>query len=163
MFKKLLKKTSEKEIFSPIDGKVVNIEEVPDPVFSQKMMGEGVAIIPNHGVVVAPVDGKVVQVAPTKHAIGIQTDDGTELLIHVGLDTVSLNGAGFQVQVSTGDKLSVGQPLMEFDLEYIREHATDVITPVVITNSHDQDKNYSLKVTEKAKAGETVLISYRRS
>lgn len=115
--------------------------------------------MPKDGKICAPVDGEIIQVAPTKHAIGIVADDGTEILIHVGLETVSLKGEGFKVDVSTRDTVSVGQPLMSFDLEYIRTHAKSVITPIVITNSRDGDKQYTMTEDKEGTLGETVIIT----
>ncbi|WP_188455828.1 PTS sugar transporter subunit IIA [Virgibacillus oceani] len=159
MFKNLFKKSSNHKIYSPINGKIVPLEEVPDPVFSQKMMGEGVAIIPSTGKVVSPADGKIVQVPESKHAVGIQTDDGLELLIHIGLETVALKGEGFTPKVTVGDQVSVGDSLMEFDLAYIGEHAKDVITPIVITNSQTSGKTFEITEQKDGKAGETEIIT----
>src|SRR5690625_692457 len=127
MFKNLFKKSSEQEkleIYAPLNGKVVKLEDVPDPVFNQKMMGEGIAIMPSEGKVVSPVECKIVQVPESKHAVGIEAVDGTEILIHVGLETVALKGEGFTVNVAAGDKVSVGDQLMEFDLNYIDRKST---------------------------------------
>src|SRR5699024_11952365 len=108
MLKKLFKKNKRKmEIYAPINGQIVSIEDVPDPVFSEKMMGEGIAIIPNEGKVHAPVDGEIVQIPQTKHAVVIRAKDDSEILIHIGLDTFSLYGEGFYVSFYVGDKLSV--------------------------------------------------------
>jgi len=162
MFKNLFKKSSEQEkleIYAPLNGKVVKLEDVPDPVFNQKMMGEGIAIMPSEGKVVSPVEGKIVQVPESKHAVGIEAVDGTEILIHVGLETVALKGEGFTVNVAAGDKVSVGDQLMEFDLNYIKEHASDSVTPIVITNSGDSDKDFVMTKENNAAAGETVLIT----
>ncbi|RKQ32523.1 PTS sugar transporter subunit IIA [Oceanobacillus halophilus] len=160
MLKKLFKKSKEaEEIYAPINGEVVPLEEVPDPVFSQKMMGEGVAINSSEGEVVSPVAGKIVQIPDSKHAIGLETENGTEILIHIGLETVALNGEGFTPKVRAGDKVTVGQPLMSFDLEYIRENASSVITPMIITNSGDLNKDITQTEEKAAKAGETVLLT----
>ena len=130
------------QIFAPVNGEIIPLDQVPDPVFSQKMMGEGVAIMPDKGNIHAPVEGTVVLVSDTKHAIGLRSNDGTEILIHVGLETVSLKGKGFTVLVETGDKVSVGQSLIEVDWDYIREHAKSIITPIVITNSNERNVQY---------------------
>ncbi|MCH6268576.1 MULTISPECIES: PTS sugar transporter subunit IIA [Neobacillus] len=136
MFEKLFKKKGkpEVEIYSPLDGKVVSLEEVPDPVFSEKMMGDGVAVIPSAGKLVAPVDGEVIQVFPTKHAIGIKSVNGLELLIHIGLDTVQLNGEGFQVYVEQGQSVKVGDLLVNFDIPFIKSNNKEIVTPIIITN-----------------------------
>ncbi|WP_042346569.1 PTS sugar transporter subunit IIA [Bacillus massiliigorillae] len=158
MLGKLFKK-AKLEIFTPVNGVIVPIEEVPDPVFSQKMMGEGIAIIPSQGNVVSPVEGEIIQIAPTKHAVGILAKDGTEILIHVGLETVALKGEGFTVHVEVGEKVSAGQLLMNVDLEYIQTHAKSIITPIVITNSQTSDKSLTFTREKEAVAGQTVVIS----
>ncbi|GAB3062396.1 glucose-specific PTS transporter subunit IIBC [Virgibacillus ainsalahensis] len=121
-------------IFAPMKGKVVPITEVPDDVFAGKMMGDGFAMVPEEGKIVSPVNGKIVNVFPTKHAIGIQSEGGKEILIHVGIDTVHLNGDGFETLVEEGDDVKVGQPLLHADLSYIGKNAKSTITPVVFTN-----------------------------
>ena len=146
-----------------MDGEIVLLSEVPDPVFSQKMMGEGIAMIPTDGKVHAPVNGKVIQIAPTKHAVGMRADDGTEILIHVGLETVSLQGKGFEVKVSAGETVSVGDLLMEFDLAYIRTHAKSLVSPIVITNSRNRDQKYTLTKDKEGKMGETVIMTIKWS
>ena len=145
------------EIYAPANGEIIPLDQVPDPVFSQKMMGEGVAIIPEEGTFHAPVEGTVVLISDTKHAIGLRTNDGTEILIHIGLETVSLGGKGFTVLVETGDKVSLGQPVIEVDLDYIREHATSIVTPVIITNS--SEKNVQFTQTKAGIMGETLLMT----
>ncbi|MBP1947437.1 PTS sugar transporter subunit IIA [Virgibacillus litoralis] len=160
MFKNLFKKeSSNTKIYAPINGEIVSLEEVPDPVFSQKMMGDGIAIKPNKGQVYSPVEGEVVQIPDTKHAIGLRTGDGIEILIHIGLETVSLEGKGFTINVSTGDKVSVGDSLMEFDLEYVRNNASSDISPIVITNGKDTGKTFSMTEERESIAGETVIIT----
>lgn len=125
------------ELFAPITGKVTQLENVPDPTFSQKLMGDGLAIEPTEGKVVSPVDGEIMLVAGTKHAIGIKGSSGVEILIHIGLETVALNGEGFEVHVKQGDKVKVGDLLVTMDLDVIREKAASSITPIIITNSDD--------------------------
>lgn len=159
MFKNLFKKAKPLEIYTPVNGEIIPIEEVPDPVFSQKMMGEGVAVIPSTGNIHAPVDGTIMLVADTKHAIGIRAEDGTEILVHIGLETVSLKGQGFTVAVNMGDKVSVGQLLIEVDWEYIGKHAKSIVTPIVITNSHDGDKQYTITGEKEAIQGKTVILT----
>ena len=114
------------------------------------MMGEGFGIKPSEGVVVAPIDGKVDNVFPTSHALGLKADNGLELLIHIGLDTVQLNGEGFKVLVESGDSVSVGDPLVEFDLDYIDQNAKSTISPIIITNT-DQVENIDIQKTEQLK------------
>jgi len=146
MFKNLFKKNqSEKTegnnmIIQPLEGKLLSIEEVPDPVFSQKMMGDGFAIDPENGILISPIDGKVINVFPTKHAISIADNNGREILIHVGLDTVALKGEGFIPFVKDGDKIKQGQKLMEIDFSFIKSKVPSIITPVVFTNLSENEK-----------------------
>lgn len=124
MFKKLFKKqTASEEIVSPANGELMKIEDVPDPVFSQKLMGEGIAVLPSDGRIVAPASGEIIQLAETKHAFGIKTDLGAEILVHIGLETVALKGQGFNPAVKVGDKVSKGQLIIEADLEFISKNA----------------------------------------
>jgi sugar PTS system EIIA component len=137
MLKKLFSKKIETrvvEIHSPLDGEAIPLEEVPDPVFAQKMMGDGLAIIPKNGKVVSPVNGKVVQIFPTKHAVGLVSEEGLEILIHIGLETVELNGEGFEVAVNAGETVKVGDPLLNVDLDYLEQKHKEIVTPIVITN-----------------------------
>lgn len=119
---------------SPIKGEVMPITEVPDAVFSEKMMGDGFAILPSEGTIVSPVDGKIINVFPTKHAIGILSDSGREILIHIGIDTVKLKGEGFELKVEENNCVKAGQPLLSVDLGFVKIHAPSIITPVVFTN-----------------------------
>ncbi|MBA4494927.1 glucose-specific PTS transporter subunit IIBC [Paenactinomyces guangxiensis] len=122
------------ELVAPMTGTLIPITDVEDQVFSQKMMGDGFAIQPAEGTVVSPVDGVIVNIFPTKHAIGIRSKLGREILIHVGLDTVNLKGKGFDALISEGDMVTRGQKLLEVDLDYVKEHAPSIVTPVVFTN-----------------------------
>jgi glucose PTS system EIICBA or EIICB component len=136
-----IQKARENEVFAaPLKGEIKPITEVPDQVFAGKMMGDGFAIIPSEGMVVSPVNGKIVNLFPTKHAIGILSDTGREILIHVGIDTVNLKGEGFETLVSENDIVEQGQPLLKVDLNYIKEHATSTITPIVFTNLSEGEK-----------------------
>ena len=117
---------------SPLTGQIMEIEKVPDQVFSQKMMGDGFGIDPQDGEVYAPFNGIVKSVFPTKHAIGLESDDGLEVLIHMGLDTVNLKGEGFTVYVNEGDQISIGQKLADIDIEAIKNKVPSLITPVVV-------------------------------
>ena len=150
-------KKNKVQVFSPLSGQVIPLEQVPDPVFSQKMMGEGVAIMPTGGDVVAPIDGTVVLISKTKHAIGIRTKDDTEVLIHVGLETVTLKGEGFTVFVNEGDVVSIGQKLMTVDWDFIKDKVPSIITPVVITNSAERTVEYT--DASASVAGDTLVMS----
>ena len=163
MFNKLFgKKEVKKEetLIAPLTGKIVNIEEVPDPTFAQKMMGDGIAIEPTEGVVVSPVDGEIVQFFHTKHAIGIQSEAGAEILIHVGLETVSMNGEGFEGHVNVGDKVKAGDKLLSFDLDLIKEKAASTVTPIVITNG-DAIESLDKRAASEATKGETSLLQVK--
>ena len=124
-------------ICAPLAGELVDLEDVPDPTFARKIMGEGIAIAPAEGTVVAPVDGEVVNLMDTKHAVGLETESGVEVLIHVGLDTVQMDGEGFEAFVEVGDQVEAGDKLLEADLDLVEEEATDTITPMVVTNTDD--------------------------
>ncbi|MBO0927312.1 PTS transporter subunit IIABC [Staphylococcus sp. 30400_3112M30941] len=123
-------------VHAPLTGEVTSLSEVPDQVFSEKMMGDGIAIKPSQGEVRAPFNGKVQMIFPTKHAIGLVSDSGLELLIHIGLDTVKLNGEGFTLHVEEGQEVKQGDLLISFDLDYIRSNAKSDITPIIVTQGN---------------------------
>ena len=133
------KEIQQEIIASPLIGNVVPLDQVPDQVFASGAMGKGIAIDPTDGVVVAPAKATVNLVFPTGHAIGLTTENGVELLIHIGMDTVSLAGKGFKTYVEAGDVVEAGQKLIEFDLATIRDAKLPVITPVIVTNTADFD------------------------
>ncbi|MDK2917499.1 MAG: sucrose system or component [Candidatus Petromonas sp.] len=124
-------------IYAPIKGKALSLSEVPDKTFSGKLLGEGIAIDPQDGKVVSPVNGTVEQIFDTKHAIAIRSEKGAEILIHIGIDTVKMKGEGFEAFVKKGDKVKIGDKLVEFDLDLVKEKATSHITSVTITNTDD--------------------------
>ncbi|EJT4733815.1 PTS sugar transporter subunit IIA [Listeria monocytogenes] len=159
MFKKFLKKSKQETLFAHVTGQVIALEDVPDPVFNQKMMGEGIAIKPETGTIVAPIDGKIIQLAETKHAFGIRTDMGQEILVHIGLETVSLNGEGFNVLVSVGDKVRVGDPIVEADFDFIEKNAASTVVPMVITNSSVGKYDFDFHAVTKVEAGKTEVIT----
>ncbi|MCT2537897.1 PTS glucose transporter subunit IIA [Aquibacillus koreensis] len=138
MIKSLFKKKDKIiEITSPLTGELVELEDVPDQVFSQKMMGDGFAIKPTDRKVVSPIDGEVFDIFQTKHAISLKSKEGLEVLIHMGLETVALNGEGFDIKVSKGQKITKGTELADFDLDKMKELDVKTITPVIFTNSDD--------------------------
>ena len=143
------------EVHSVADGEVINIEDVKDPVFSQKMMGDGFAVEPENGHIVSPVAGKVTSVFPTKHALGLVTDNGLEVLVHIGLDTVSLEGKPFEVKVTEGQTVAAGDLLVEADLDAIREAGRETSTIVVFTNA-DAIKSVKVEHTGKLAANAPV-------
>ncbi|WP_370832089.1 beta-glucoside-specific PTS transporter subunit IIABC [Clostridium sp.] len=126
--------TSSSVVLSPIEGKAVSLKQVNDITFSEEIMGKGAAIIPTVGRAVAPVDGIVSALFETKHAIGLTADNGAEILIHIGLDTVKLGGKHFKAHVKSGDKVKTGDLLVEFDIKAIKEEGYEIITPVLVTN-----------------------------
>lgn len=146
------------ELVAVADGKVLPISEVPDPVFAEKMMGEGFAIDPTSDVIVSPISGTLVQVADTLHAYGIQSDSGVEVLVHVGLDTVNLQGKGFEAKVKIGDAVKKGNPLVKIDREYLIANAPSIVIPVIVTNGNMEAYNYDFKGSGNAVAGETVAM-----
>lgn len=144
------------KILSPMTGEAVGLGEVPDPVFSQKIVGDGMAVIPSEGKLLSPVDGEIISVADTKHAYGLRTAEGMELLIHVGLETVHLNGECFQVFVKPGDKVKAGDLLAEVDLAYLKERGINPITPVLVCGGFQgQQLNAAAGPVQ---AGKTVLM-----
>ena len=143
------------DVYSVADGQVVNIEDVKDPVFSQKMMGDGFAVEPDNGNIVSPVAGKVASIFPTKHAIGLETDNGLEVLVHIGLDTVSLEGKPFDVKVTEGQTVAAGDLLVEANLDAIREAGRATSTVVVFTNA-DAIKSVKVEHTGKLAANAPV-------
>jgi sugar PTS system EIIA component len=124
-------------LYAPVNGEVVKLSEVSDKVFSSGMMGQGVGFKFDGDTVYAPCNGKIILIANTKHAIGIMADNGAEILIHVGLDTVQLNGKGFDVLVSVDSIVKQGEPILKIDRAYMAEKNIDLTIPMVITNSSD--------------------------
>lgn len=129
MFKLFKKKGI--DIFSPLNGEVIELAKVNDPVFSQKMMGEGFAVIPSDSTVYSPTVGIIKSIFPTKHAISISSDDGTEILLHIGIDTVSLEGKGLYPKVFEGQRVAIGDPLLVIDLQYLKEQGKEDTVIVV--------------------------------
>ena len=133
------KKKQDNEFFlgAPAKGKAVDLKEVNDPTFSTGMLGQGVAVIPSEGKIYAPADGEIVMVFDTLHAVSMTADNGVEILIHVGLDTVELKGNGFEGHVKAGDKVKKGDLLLTVDLEAVKEAGYDIITPMLVCNTDD--------------------------
>ncbi|MGL4799824.1 MAG: PTS sugar transporter subunit IIA [Cellulosilyticaceae bacterium] len=147
------------ELCSPLTGNAVALSEVPDAVFAEKMVGDGIAIRPTSNKVVAPCDGKVVQIFPTNHAVGIEVEGGIDLLIHVGIDTVELKGEGFTRLVEEGTDVKKGQPILEIDFDKINELGKPTITPFIVTNM-DQVEIKSMH-QGPVTAGETVVMTVK--
>ena len=146
-------------IGSPCKGKAVSLTEVPDPTFSEKILGDGFAVIPSEGKIYAPADGEVTVVFDTLHAITMTTDQGAELLIHIGLDTVTLKGAPFTAHVAAGDHVKKGDLLLDADLEKIQEAGLHIITPVLVCNTDEYNKISILKEGEVSPGEDVLQIS----
>ncbi|RSL32018.1 PTS glucose transporter subunit IIA [Salibacterium salarium] len=161
MLKKLFGKAEvsiEAVIKSPVSGKYVDLTDIPDPTFSEKMMGDGFAVEPEEGKIVSPVNGKIVQIFPTKQAIGIKSEEGLDILIHIGLETISLKGTDFQVYVNEGDKVEAGDSLIEFSLDEVLQEAECAVTPVVFTEDSQVGKMVHEKVSDLI-AGNTEVMT----
>lgn len=135
----LKKKSKTVELASPINGKMINLKDVPDKVFASEMMGPGVAFISNDGKVYSPCNGELVTVFPTKHALGIKAENGAEILIHFGLDTVQLEGEGFTQIAKEGQKVKKGDLILEVDIDTLQNKGFNIDTPMIITNSDGFD------------------------
>ncbi len=156
---KLFQNKKELEIYSPITGKVLSITDTPDETFADKLIGNGVAIEPEEGLVVSPINGTIATIFRTNHAIGLETEDGTALLIHIGINTVELNGEGFERVASEGDKVKVGDPIMKFDIDFIKSKGLSTITPVVITDEIP-DSAIKANVGNQVSAGKEIAFTY---
>ncbi len=143
-------------IVSPMKGKCVEIKEVSDPTFGDEILGKGVAIIPEDGKVYAPADGVITTMFPTGHAVGMTTNEGVELLVHVGLDTVALKGDGFKIIAKDDQKVQKGDLLMEADLDKIKAAGYDVITPVVVCNTDEYSEIIGFTDTD-VNAGDDII------
>lgn len=148
------------DIVMPVNGELMDISKVPDPVFSERMTGDGFAVLPHDGVIGSPVYGKVFNVFPSKHAIGIMSDGGKEVLVHIGVNTVKLKGQGFNVLVKEGDLVAAGQPILEVDLDYVREHAPSIISPIVFSNL-PEGASVTLHKTGKLPKGEADIVTIK--
>ncbi len=137
------------KLAAPVKGKVIPLNEVPDQVFAGGLMGEGIAFIPEEETVTAPCDGVVMMIAETLHAVGIQAENGAEILIHVGLDTVNLNGSGFTMLVEMNQNIKQGDPLLKIDMDFMKKQKINLTTPMIVTNSSDYDLSVSAKPTDE--------------
>ena len=132
-------KKDKNEVVSPITGTCIDMVKVPDKVFSSKVLGDGFAVIPTGNVVVAPVDGEIVMIPESKHAFGMKTRSGAEVLVHIGLDTVELNGEGFTLKAECGNKVKAGTPLITFDSEFMAGRRINMITMVIFTDGYEKE------------------------
>lgn len=149
------------QLVSPLAGQVKPLSQATDPVFSSGVMGQGVVIEPSQGELVSPVNGTVTVLFPTKHAVGIVSEEGVEMLMHIGMDTVSLDGKGFEAHVEQGDKVVVGQQLISFDMDVIKEAGLVTETPVIITNQDDFQADVEGDLPRDIKRGEVLMIAHR--
>ena len=149
------------QLVSPLDGQVKPLSQATDPVFSSGVMGQGVVIEPSQGELVSPVNGTVTVLFPTKHAVGIVSEECVELLMHIGMDTVSLDGKGFEAHVAQGDKVVVGQQLISFDTNVIKEAGLITETPVIITNQDDFQADVEGDLPRDIKRGDVLMIAHR--
>jgi len=153
MFGFLKRKT--REIVSPVDGKVVDLASVDDEVFANKMVGDGVAVIPMSDTFCAPIDGTVSKLFSTNHAYSIKSDKDLEVMVHIGLETVALKGEGFERLANEGDTVKAGDPIIRINLPYITEHAKDIVTPVIVTD--ESDVKALKKMLKVAKCGDVIM------
>ena len=142
-------------ILSPIDGDIVELESVADEVFSTKLAGDGLAIIPRSNTFVAPVSGVLTKIFFTNHAFSIQTNNGLEVLVHIGLDTVALNGEGFKRLAQEGDTVTVGKPIICADIEFIKSKGKDIVTPIVF--NHEKETTLFIHDTRTVREGESLM------
>jgi PTS system glucose-specific IIA component len=147
-------------LLAPLTGRAASLDEVPDPVFSGRILGDGAAILPESETVLAPADCTMTNIADTYHAFGLETENGLEILIHIGVDTVKLNGKGFSPLVKEGDKIKAGTPVCKADFAAIKAAGFDIWTPVIITN---MDAVSNMRVAEgPAEEGKTIVVSYQK-
>ena len=148
-------KRKPREVYAPVDGKLMPLESVNDEVFSQKMAGDGVAILPIGDTFVAPIDGVITKIFSTNHAFSVKSKQDLEVLVHIGLETVALKGEGFKRLAKEGDEVKVGDPIIRVDLDYISANAKDIITPVLVT---DESKYKDIdKKRNVVKSGDTIM------
>ncbi|AWX15468.1 PTS glucose transporter subunit IIA [Mergibacter septicus] len=153
-------KSVEVEIFAPLTGEIVNIEDVPDVVFSEKIVGDGIAIRPTGDEIVAPVDGVIGKIFETNHAFSMESDDGIELFVHFGIDTVELKGEGFQRIAQEGQKVKKGETIIKLDLPLLESKAKSILTPVVVSNM--DEISHMDKKTGETVAGKTVVLVLKK-
>ncbi|HHF3673044.1 TPA: PTS glucose transporter subunit IIA [Haemophilus influenzae] len=153
-------KSMEVEIYAPISGEIVNIEDVPDVVFSEKIVGDGVAVRPIGNKIVAPVDGVIGKIFETNHAFSMESKEGVELFVHFGIDTVELKGEGFTRIAQEGQSVKRGDTVIEFDLALLESKAKSVLTPIVISNM--DEISCIVKKSGEVVAGESVVLALKK-
>ncbi|WP_163192758.1 PTS sugar transporter subunit IIA [Clostridium thermarum] len=147
-------------LLAPVSGKVLDLSTVPDEIFADKMVGEGIAIDSTDDIVVAPADGEISLIFKTNHAFGMLLDNDVEVLVHIGLDTITLGGEGFIRLVEEGQKVKAGDPILKVDRNFVKSRSCSLITPVLITN-HDMVNFTSLNIGKQVQAGNDVVIEYK--
>ncbi|AKF24037.1 PTS N-acetylmuramic acid transporter subunit IIBC [Sulfurovum lithotrophicum] len=146
-------KRKKRDVFAPVDGQLLTLESVDDEVFSQRMAGDGLAILPVGEIFTAPIDGVVSKIFSTNHAYSVKSDQDLEVMVHIGLETVALKGEGFERLAQEGDEVKAGDPIIKADLNYIKAHAKDIVTPILITDESKYeaiDKNTNVVITGDA-------------
>lgn len=146
-------------VYAPVSGDVIPLDDVPDVIFSERIVGDGIAIKPSSNKIVAPIDGVVVQIFDTNHCIVIRSETNVEILVHFGIDTVELAGTGFKRVVEVNQRVSVGDTIIELDLKYLETNAKSTITPVVISNSDEVRLDKIDRYEGKATAGSSVVLN----
>lgn len=157
MFNLFKKKSKDFSVIAPVSGTLIKLEDVSDPVFSEKMMGDGFAIVPDAGEIISPVSGTIVSLPDSKHAIGIKTESGVEILIHIGLDTVNLNGEGFTALVKEGEKIEQGTKLLDADLDFMKDKGIDTKVMTIFTAGYDKEISPVKEYGSKVEKGEFLL------
>lgn len=155
----IVEKIEKDYIYSPIEGEIIPLKEINDGVFSQEMMGKGCGIKPSNGDLCAPFDGEIILIANTKHAVALKSNDGIEVLIHIGVDTVKMNGKGFSPLVKIGDKVKCGQSIMKFSLSDIESAGYATTTAIIITNSQEYNSVDVLVTGFTKKLDEIIKVS----
>lgn len=154
------KKPKESFVVSPVDGTCISLSQVPDKMFSEKLLGDGVAFVFETESICSPTDGVVTMIAATKHAFGITDVNGLEILVHIGLDTVELNGEGFEVLVKVNQKVKAGTPIVKLNRKFIEEHSINLITPVILTNGSSFEISKEKK--NAVKIGDQVMTAFAK-
>lgn len=149
-----------KGFYAVVDGISIDLSQVEDDMFSNRMLGDGIATKPSSNIVVSPCNGEVTLVSDTKHAIGLKNEDGIEVLIHIGLDTVKLNGEGFETLCKIGDKIKVGQPLVNVNRQFLKDKNIEDVTMMVVVEQNGYElSNYH--TNQSVEAGKSILIEYK--
>lgn len=146
------------ELKAVIDGEIIKVEEIEDPVFSSKMIGDGYGIIPTGKKLYSPIAGKIEEIASTKHAVYLSTNNNVKLLIHLGIDTILLKGEGFQTTLEKGTIVEEGDLLVSFDPDFIRQEGLNPVVSVIVLGQKDQGMDVSVYPSEIAKANETIAL-----